>query len=51
MMAMALLLHGGLFGGVGGEAGVANESGEGASARATLAEGFSLLQRPVGLLN
>ena len=40
MLAMALLLHGGLLGGVGGEAAGVDGSGEGAWTLATPAEGF-----------
>eukprot|EP01043_Picozoa_sp_COSAG02_P012825 COSAG02_NODE_503_length_20999_cov_7.403110_7_plen_73_part_00 len=40
MLAMALLLHGGLLGGAGGEAGGADGPGEGAWAPATPLEGF-----------
>ncbi len=40
MLAMALLLHGGLLGGRGGEAGGVDGSGEGAWTLATPAEGF-----------
>eukprot|EP01043_Picozoa_sp_COSAG02_P028208 COSAG02_NODE_1699_length_11254_cov_13.904169_8_plen_75_part_00 len=40
MLAMALLLHGGLLGGMGGEAGGVDGSGEGAWTLATPAEGF-----------
>ena len=40
MMAMALLLHGGLLGGMGGEAAGVDGSGEGAWTLATPAEGF-----------
>jgi hypothetical protein len=39
---MALLLHGGLLGGVGGEAGGVDGSGEGAWTLATPLEGFLL---------
>ena len=39
-MAMALLLHGGLLGGMGGEAAGVDGSGEGAWTLATPAEGF-----------
>jgi hypothetical protein len=45
MLAMALLLHGGLLGGMGGEAGEVDGSEEGVH-RGT----SSLLQRPVSLL-
>ena len=40
MLAMALLLHGGLLGGMGGEAAGVDGSGEGAWTLATPAEGF-----------
>ncbi len=40
MLAMALLLYGGLLGGMGGEAGGADGSGEGAWTLATPLEGF-----------
>ena len=40
MLAMALLLHGGLLGGMGGEAAGIDGSGEGAWTLATPAEGF-----------
>ena len=40
MLAMALLLHGGLLGGVGGEVAGVDGSGEGAWTLATPAEGF-----------
>eukprot|EP01043_Picozoa_sp_COSAG02_P004932 COSAG02_NODE_131_length_34710_cov_17.171159_12_plen_74_part_00 len=40
MLAMALLLHGGLLGGMEGEAAGVDGSGEGAWTRATPAEGF-----------
>ena len=40
MLAMALLLHGGLLGGMGGEAAGADGAGEGAWTLATPAEGF-----------
>jgi hypothetical protein len=40
MLAMALLLHEGLLGGMGGEAGGVDGSGEGAWALATPREGF-----------
>jgi hypothetical protein len=40
MLAMALLLHGGLLGGVGGGAAGVDGSGEGAWTLATPAEGF-----------
>eukprot|EP01043_Picozoa_sp_COSAG02_P012711 COSAG02_NODE_495_length_21151_cov_31.954256_12_plen_83_part_00 len=40
MLAMALLPHGGLLGGVGGEAAGVDGSGEGAWTLATLAEGL-----------
>eukprot|EP01043_Picozoa_sp_COSAG02_P034580 COSAG02_NODE_2427_length_8886_cov_8.409469_10_plen_105_part_00 len=40
MLAMALLLHGGVLGGVGGEAGGVDGSGESAWTLATPAEGF-----------
>eukprot|EP01043_Picozoa_sp_COSAG02_P013573 COSAG02_NODE_546_length_20497_cov_41.264095_4_plen_75_part_00 len=40
MLAMALLLHGGLVGGMGGEAAGVDGSGEGAWTLATPAEGF-----------
>jgi hypothetical protein len=40
MLAMALLLHGGLLGGVGGDAGGADGPGEGAWALASPPEGF-----------
>ncbi len=51
MLAMALLLHGGLLGEIGGEAAGVDGSGEGAWTLATPAEGASsLLQGPVSLL-
>ena len=40
MLAMALLLHGGLLGGMGGEAAGVDGAGEGAWTLATPAEGF-----------
>ena len=40
MLAMALLLHGGLLGGMGGDAAGVDGSGEGAWTLATPAEGF-----------
>jgi hypothetical protein len=40
MLAVALLLHGGLLGGMGGEAAGVDGSGEGAWTLATPAEGF-----------
>ena len=40
MLAMALLLHGGLLGGMGGEAARVDGAGEGAWTLATPAEGF-----------
>ncbi len=40
MLAMALLLHGGLLGGMGGEAAGVDRAGEGAWTLATPAEGF-----------
>eukprot|EP01043_Picozoa_sp_COSAG02_P028201 COSAG02_NODE_1699_length_11254_cov_13.904169_1_plen_70_part_00 len=40
MLAMALLLHGGLLGGMGGEAGGVDGSGEGAWTLATPREGL-----------
>ena len=40
MLAMALLLHGGLLGGMGGEAGWVEGPGEGAWTLATPLEGF-----------
>eukprot|EP01043_Picozoa_sp_COSAG02_P056361 COSAG02_NODE_6674_length_3426_cov_3.171626_2_plen_69_part_00 len=40
MLAMALLLHGGLLGGMGGEAGGVDKSGEGVWTLATPLEGF-----------
>eukprot|EP01043_Picozoa_sp_COSAG02_P025435 COSAG02_NODE_1428_length_12662_cov_12.695137_11_plen_98_part_00 len=40
MLAMALLVHGGLLGGTGGEAAGVDGSGEGAWTLATPAEGF-----------
>jgi hypothetical protein len=40
MLAMALLLHGGLLGGMEGEAAGVDGSGEGALTLATPAEGF-----------
>ncbi len=40
ILAMALLLHGGLLGGMGGEAGWVDGSGEGAWTLATPLEGF-----------
>ena len=40
MLAMALLLHGGLLGGMGGEAAGVDGHGEGAWTLATPAEGF-----------
>eukprot|EP01043_Picozoa_sp_COSAG02_P042230 COSAG02_NODE_3572_length_6543_cov_3.650217_5_plen_88_part_00 len=42
---MALLLHGGLLGGMGGEAAGVDGSGEGAWTLATLAEGFLAASR------
>ena len=48
MLAMALLLHRGMLGGMGGEAAGVDGSGEGAWALATPAEGC--LEGPVSLL-
>ncbi len=50
MLAMALLLHGGLLGGVGGEAGVADGPGEVLGPSRPHRRASSLLQRPAGLL-
>jgi hypothetical protein len=49
MLAMALLLHGGLLGGVGDEAGGVDGSGEGTWTLATPLEGFLAAQVSVSL--